>query len=235
MSEAGGISPELAQKALRIEAGNALKKIQSGKTLTSAERALIQAIAEGDNPAEAKGFVTTKVDLSNALGVSRKTIDRWQHLRRNGPPAPEADGRWNVVEWKRWMKETGRGGGVDGDTLDDELPRLNAKRILLINERLELDNAERRGELISREEVVKEAAEIATTLRSALYGQGASICSEVVKLNDLDEAVKVYTDAVDRVLHGISQGLKTAKKKRSALETEDRGADDEDADDGLAE
>lgn len=221
MSESG-ISPELAKKALRIEAGNALKKIQNGKTLTAAERALIQAIAEGDNPADAKGFVTTKVDLANALGVSRKTIDRWGKLRRNGPPGAESDGRWNVVEWKRWMKETGRGGGVDGDTLDDELPRLNAKRILLINERLELDNAERRGELISREDVVKEAAEIATSLRSALYGQGASICSEVMKTTDIDEAVKIYTEAIDRVLHGISQGLKTARKRRRiAANTED--------------
>ena len=170
------ISQEIARKALDVEAANVLKKLQAGKTLTTPERALIQSIAAGEPPERAKGWAKTKVELCEALGISRMTLDRWLKLKRNHPPRPAADGTWNVVEWKRWMKETGRGGGLDGDALDDELPRLNAKRILLINERLELDNAERRGDLISRDEVVKETAEIATALRSALYGAAASIC-----------------------------------------------------------
>lgn len=210
------ITPELARKALRVEAANALKKLQTGKTLTNAERELIRTIAEGDNPADARLWARTKVELANALGVSRMSLDRWIKLKRNGPPKPESDGRWNIPEWKRWMKETGRGGGVDGDALDDELPRLNAKRLLLINERLTLDNAERRGELISREDVVKEAAEIATTLRGALYGQAAAICAEVMKLTDMDEAVRVYNAAMDRTLLGITQGLKAARKRKQA-------------------
>lgn len=227
------LTPELAKKALLVEAGNVLLKLKAGKTLTAGERALIQSVAEGENPGEAKAWAETKVELANALGVSRMTIDRWVKLKRNGPPKAEANGRWSINEWKRWMKQTGRGGGLDGDALDDELPRLNAKRLLLINERLELDNAERRGELISREEVVKEAADIATRLRGDLYGQAASICETVMKLTDLDEAVKLYNDALDRVLLRITAGLKTAKRgSRGGAET--RSEDEEDGDDGVA-
>src|SRR5690606_10424110 len=133
MASKAGITPELAQKALRVEAANVLKKLEGGKTLNASERALIQSIAEGGSPDEALAWAKTKVELANALGISRMTLDRWLKLKRNRPPRPAADGRWNVVEWKRWMKETGRGGGVDGDELDEELPRLNAKRLLLIN------------------------------------------------------------------------------------------------------
>jgi hypothetical protein len=211
---ANEITAELAQKALRVEAANVLKKLQGGKTLTAAERALIQSIANGGNPADARAWAKSKVALAQALGTTRQTIDRWVKLKRNGPPRPESNGRWNIADWKRWMKETGRGGGLAGDTLEDELPRLNAKRLLLINERLELDNAERRGDLISRDDVVRESAEIATRLRGDLYGLGGSICAEVMKMADLDEAVSVYNSAVDRVLASISRGLKSARQRR---------------------
>ena len=223
---ASEITPELARSALRAEAVNVMKKIKDGKTLTAAERAIVQSYVSGEDPAGAKAFVMTKVDLAKELGVTRKTIDCWVKLKRNRPPRPESNGRLNVVEWKKWMRETGRGGGLAGDTLEDELPRLNAKRLLLINERLELDNAERRGDLISREEVVREAAEIATRLRGDLYGMAASVVGEVMKMTDLDEAVAVYNAAVDRVLAAISRGLKAARKRKRAdggAEAEDEG------------
>ncbi len=214
---------EAARKGLQVEVGNVLKKLKSGKTLTAAERALIQSVANGEDvaAADSKAWAKSKVELANALGVTRQTIDRWGKLKRNGPPHPASNGRWSIPDWKRWMKETGRGGGVDGDSLEDELPRLNAKRILLINERLEIDNAERRGELISREDVVREAAEIATRLRSDLYGQAASICEEVMKMTDTDKAVKVYNEAVDRILLRLSKGLKVTRQRKRFADIEE--------------
>lgn len=208
------VSQDLAKKALQVEAANVLKKLNAGKTLTTSERALIQSIASGEDPEKSKGWAKTKVELCSALGISRMTLDRWLKLKRSKPPGHESDGRWNVVEWKSWMRETGRGGGIDGDDADEELPRLNAKRLILINERLQLDNEERRGELISRDEVVKECADIATALRSALYGCAASVCEEVMKLTDIDEAVRVFNGTMDRALQGLTNGLKTTRQKR---------------------
>src|SRR5438045_2045559 len=95
------ITQELAQKALHVEAGNVLQKIRDKKPLTNAERALIQSIASGEDPAKAKGWAKTKAELANALGVSRMSLDRWLKLKRNAPPKSESNGSWNVVEWKQ--------------------------------------------------------------------------------------------------------------------------------------
>lgn len=226
------VSQDLAKKALQVEAANVLKKLSAGKTLRTDERALIQSIASGEDPEKAKGWAKTKVELSNALGISRMTLDRWLKLKRSKPPGHESDGRYNVVEWKNWMRETGRGGGIDGDEADNELPRLNAKRLILINERLQLDNEERRGDLISRDEVVKECAEVATALRSALYGAAASICEAVMKMSDTDEAVRLYNTTMDRALGAFTDGLKTARKRQRRNADGEMPAEQEEADDG---
>jgi hypothetical protein len=62
------------------------------------------------------------------------------------------------------------------------------------------------GELISRAEVIKEAAEIATVQRSALCGQAASIRKEAMTVLDLDAAAKLYNEAMDRILEQLTQG-----------------------------
>lgn len=220
------LSKEQAAKLLNANLGNVVEKLKSKKTLTKSELALIQAAASEEPLEDARAFVETKIDLAKVLGISRMQLDRYLKLRRNGPPKARSDGRWPVLEWKRWMRETGRAGGVGGDDLEDELPRLNAKRLLLINERLELDNAERKGALIDRAEVVKELAEMATTLRTSLYGEAASLCEQVMKLTAIDEAVKVYNDAIDRVLADLVAGLKAARPRRRAVA--DLGVDEED-------
>lgn len=206
------ISPELARKALAVESANVLKKLQGGKTLNASERALIQSIADGEGPESAKAWAANQVELAEAIGVSRQSVNRWLKLKRNGPPKPRSDGRFSVPDWKKWLRETGRDNGVTGDELADELPRLNAKRVLLVNERLELDNAERRGELISRAEVIKEAAEIATSLRSALYGEAASLAKAMMMATDMDAAVKTYNESIDRILSTLTQGLKATRQ-----------------------
>ena len=206
------LNPADAAKILNANLSNIIEKVRGKKTLNASERAQIQAVADGEEHGGAQAWAANIVELAEAIGCSRQAVHRWKKLKRNAPPETKSDGRLDVVAWKAWLRETGRAGGLAGDDMADELPRLNAKRLLLINERLELDNGERRGELISRAEVIRECAEIATTLRGNLYGQAAGICGEVMKMATLDEAVKHYNDAVDRILFSITAGLKCARK-----------------------
>jgi len=66
--------------------------------------------------------------------------------------------------------------------------------------------------------VIREAADFATTLRTVLYGQSASVCGEVMKLTDLDEATRIFNTAVDRMLAPITLGLKCARHQTAANE-----------------
>jgi hypothetical protein len=208
------LTREQADKLLRANVGNVVEKLKAKKTLTKAELALIQAAANEEPLEEARAFVETKVDLAKTLGISRMQLDRYIKLRRNGPPKARPDGRWPVLEWKRWMRETGRAGGVGGDELEDELPRLNAKRLLLVNERLELDNAERRGELLDRSEIIAAAADVATELRGNLYGEASGTVKLIMVAKDVDEGVKTYNAAMDRVLEGLLNWLGKVQKQR---------------------
>ena len=223
------LTREQADKLLRANVGNLVEKLKAKKTLTKAELAQIQAAAEGEPLEDAKAFVDTKVELAKVLSLSRRQIDNYIKLRRNGPPKARSDGRWPVMEWRRWMKETGRGGGLGGDDLEDELPRLNAKRLLLINERLELDNAERRGDLLDRAEMIKETADVATELRGKLYGEGPLTVGLIMKAADIDEAVRTYNDTIDRVLSGLLDWItktSTKRKKKAGMEEPDEDAED---------
>ena len=48
-------------------------------------------------------FAKTIVELSEILGVNRKTIDRWRKLK--GSPKPYSDGRHNVAKWRDFVRK----------------------------------------------------------------------------------------------------------------------------------
>lgn len=94
------VNESIGQKILSKDLENIVKKVASGKTLTSAERALVEKVygASGDIK-----FAKTIVELSEILGVNRKTIDRWRKLK--GSPKPCSDGRHNVAKWRDFVRK----------------------------------------------------------------------------------------------------------------------------------
>jgi len=59
----------------------------------------------------------------------------------------------------------------------------------------------------------KETAKIATTMRSALYGQATSIAKKVITVTGIDVAVRIYNEAMDRILSILTQGLKAMRQR----------------------
>lgn len=88
------------QKILSKDLENIVKKVASGKTLTSAERALVEKAYGTSGDVK---FAKTIVELSEILGVNRKTIDRWRKLK--GSPKPCSDGRHNVAKWRDFVRK----------------------------------------------------------------------------------------------------------------------------------
>ena len=89
------VNENIGQKILSKDLENIVKKVASGKTLTSAERSLVEKAYGTSGDVK---FAKTIVELSEILGVSRKTIVRLRKLK--GSPKPCSDGRHNVAKWR---------------------------------------------------------------------------------------------------------------------------------------
>ena len=94
------MNENIGQKILSKDLENIVKKVASGKTLTSAERSLVEKAYGTSGDVK---FAKTIVELSEILGVSRKTIDRWRKLK--GSPKPCSDGRHNVAKWRDFVRK----------------------------------------------------------------------------------------------------------------------------------
>lgn len=201
MSGKVALSPEHAEKILAANLKNLVEKVKAGKTLSSRETAMVQAYIDGEDAAEAEAFVTTKSDLARSLGISRPTLDKW--MRAKGAPEHAPDGRHSVLDWKRWMKETGRSpGSAVGEDEGDEVARLTAKGIMLRNRRLEIDIAEREGQLVDRNEVVQDLTQAAIEIRRELYRMASEVAPQVAGLPVAEIQIRLR-EKVDEALQHL--------------------------------
>jgi hypothetical protein len=142
------ITSDVAATLLASDVANIRQKVEGGKTLSTSERAVLQTVSEGGSLANAKAWANDQVELADILGIDRKSVQRWRKL---GAPDAESNGRWNVAAWKAWMKANGKH-GVDGDDTPEK-QQLEAKWLLLRNEKLEVEIGVLRGDYVKVVEV----------------------------------------------------------------------------------
>lgn len=102
------LPPDAAEKLLKADAANLIKKVKSGKTLTRAERAHLLAMAEdgGESGVDTnKATADNYVELARLLGVTRDAIYKWK--RRKDAPKPQSNGKHDVSEWRRFCSKHG--------------------------------------------------------------------------------------------------------------------------------
>jgi hypothetical protein len=185
-----------ADKILRDEIKNLRRRVEMGKTLTTSERALIQAHADGTTP-DARVWVKDQVELGEVLGVTRKSIQRW---RKEGAPPPESDGRWNVPLWREWMKTHGKKGTEDDGPSKSQL---EARRLLLMNEKLEAEIGIMRGEYVRKAEVERFIVEIIVECRKVLEQGPVTLAPQVVGLTvpEAEKRMRAWIDEACMALH----------------------------------
>ena len=82
----------IGQKILSKDLENIVKKVASGKTLTSTERAIVEK-AYGQKEESVK-YAETTTELADILGVARQTINKWRKIK--GSPKPYSNGKHSV-------------------------------------------------------------------------------------------------------------------------------------------
>lgn len=152
-------------------------------------------------------WATSQVELAKQLGCDRKTVQRLMKI--DGNPGKTSDGRYNVTAWKLWCMESGH--------LKKKTAAFSTKADLEIegqrlkNEKLELENAVTRGELMHVDEVSKVLTEMMGAFVSGIRGMKHSLSPQVVGM-PIGEASKRIGKEVDAQLGKLALG-EWAKKK----------------------
>ena len=157
------LSPDKATKILDADFQNIVKKVAGGKTLTVAERALIEARASGSRDTTA--YAKSVVELAQVLGVTRRTISQWRKI--DGAPIPLSNGDHDVSAWREFVRLNGLKAGTDLEGVNQEA--LKARRLLVDIEERELRLAIKRGDYLHREEVRRTVIEGMARLFAILH------------------------------------------------------------------
>jgi hypothetical protein len=158
-----GFDESAARKVLDKDFENIIRKVGAGKTLTSAERARIEARAAGSDDTTA--YAKTIVELAEILGVTRRTLSSWRKM--DGAPKPLPNGDHDVSAWREFVRLRGLKGGREPAGANTE--NLKARRLLVDIEERELRLAIKRGDYIHRETIRKAVLEGLARLFAILH------------------------------------------------------------------
>lgn len=204
-----GISKDQAKKILKADLANMVKKVGSGKTLSSTERAILNAISEGEGEVAATtapNYVSKQSELATLLGFKdRKTIQRL--LREPENPGKRDDGRYDVASWKAYARRKGHQCPGDEPTEDVSQSRAKAKQILLQNKRLENRIAIEMGEWIPKSVARQVLSQLVTEAKARSFNG----IIRIVTLARLASGTSEAAAEVRKEMESIWQALTTSE------------------------
>lgn len=153
-------------------------------------------------------WAKNQVELAQALGCERKSISRWLKEKDPECPGKSSDGRYNITLWKLWIEKKDKkpAARLGGDKGAVELDILRLKKA-----KLEMENAQMRGQLIDIDECVGVLALMVRNAYESLRGVKHTLASQVVGVS-IPEASKRIQREIDEMLLNLSLG-EWAKKK----------------------
>lgn len=211
------LDPEKIDQLLLDDLSAIAEKVKNKKPLTSAEIKRLQAYKNAAVPESAGNeplepiWAKNMVELAKHIGCSRRQLGRYLKIEgEDAPPEPASDGRYNVMLWKIWAHEHGHLTKKLSTAADRQL--LEDRTIVLRNERLEIDNAVRRGELMSVDEVCRVITEMTGGVVDTARSMKHALAPRVVGLT-VPEATKRIGQEVDQNLLGKLSLGEWSKKK----------------------
>lgn len=122
-------------------------------------------------------WAKNQVELAKHLGCSRKTIARWLAEKDPECPGATADGRYNVTLWKLWSEKKGK---KPANRLGMDKGSLELEKMRLVNERLEIELAVRRGELLHVDEVCQTVSDMVGGFVKTIRGRKHTLAPQVI-------------------------------------------------------
>lgn len=193
------LSPEQAAILLKADLRNLADKVRQGRTLSPAERNLLQSALDGRTPS-AVTFARNQPELADILGVSVRAIQRYRKVPGN--PGPRPNGSYEVQAWRLFIAE--QRGLDDPDDLDPT--RLRARHILLQNQKLEFQVGILRRDFVSASEVEQWSAELGDAIRRIVTTIHL-VAPRLVGLSvpDAEDRLKELEDDILQQLHDLGK------------------------------
>ncbi len=201
---AGLLNSSDAETLLKADIRNLTLKVKAGRPLSAGERKLLASMTGGGKPSTS-AYVRTQVELAEAIGVERKTIQRWRKV--DGNPGAEADGRWNVEAWRAF--KAAREGETVGAPLES-VTALKARHLLLQNQKLEHQIAVMRREYVPASDVERWGSELGAEIRKVVC-QIHRLAPSIVgmQVQDAEARLREMEDEILAKLHILEEQAAT--------------------------
>jgi phage terminase Nu1 subunit (DNA packaging protein) len=173
--------------------------------------------------------LVTRVQIATVLGVNVTTVSLWEAREGfpvavpGGPGKPTKYSLPDAVAWyvaRKAAKNNGSG-GPGGLNLDEERARLAAVQ----RERVELQNAVRRGELMPVGEVAAVWTEILATVRANLLALPSALAPELARIEEPHAVAARLREAIYAALTALSRW----REGQTAAHAASRGPAEHDA------
>ena len=176
---------------------NIFAKIRDGKTPTQMEMSMLDKFTASNEKRSNGTYAKNQSELADAIGVDRKTIQRW----KKDPTFPKSkpDGRFliaDVIEWKDAM------GKQAGDLTSKESAQV--KSILLQNEKLEIQLGILKGDYTPNEDIDAFVSEVVQNAKRELLALPASLAPQVVG-QSIANAEKIIKQSIADALKALHE------------------------------
>lgn len=203
------LDKEQASLLLRAHRRAIMKLASSGKPLPASTLKQVLAVASGGDANEPH-WAKNQVELANILGVNRRTISRY--LKVEGNPGARADGRYDVVLWRKYLADFGAIEEDDGDSIALK-HRLLAAQI----EKIENHNAVIRRDFIPVTDAERWGAELGMAIRKVVTQLHLLAPSLVgLTLVETETRLKEAEDQVLTQLAGLKDDMEEWKRATEA-------------------
>jgi DNA-binding transcriptional MerR regulator len=149
----------IAKGVLQQNLANIAIKVKEGKVLTKEERLLFESFTNVDAPTGAEETANTLAELSERLGVTIRTIQRW---RKKYDDAPRS---LSIPQWVAFRNLISS--PREEENLAARKVAAEARKAELACEKLELEIANLKGEMVRRDEVRQDGVRLGSIIRSA--------------------------------------------------------------------
>ncbi len=143
------------------------------------------------------GKVASQAELARALDYDHSTVSR--HVKRGMREVRNKDGTWDVQRCRAWIKAwKDKGGSTPEDARAHDVRWRKARA-----DKLELENAQARGELVPRDQYEQDLRERAQAFRRSLAAIQRALALTLAHTCDPNEVQVLLEKAHNRMLQSV--------------------------------
>ena len=187
---------------------NLIKLANSGKPLTRAQQAEIEAFAAGGNEVAGTGYVRRQSDLAAKFGITRQTIaDCLRKFKRATPPVPTtmADGRYDVAAWGAFLRAHNIARIADEPNIQERttVTEWKQEKLRLECERITLDIAQRKTTLVEVADLEATLGSMLSAFRTAANNVPGRAAQKLIGLKDFHEIEEILQGEIATMLRTL--------------------------------